>query len=112
MQVKSIHTPKPEIRFYKSGLIEISSIVFRKLDLSENKKIAFVVDDKGDIYIQKNSDGIPPCACKGKFLRYHTVEVTRFILSHPDVPPGLDRVGFRTGEVENGLLPIITRRMI
>jgi hypothetical protein len=112
MQVTTINSPKPEIRFHASGLIDVSAVVFRKLNLSGDKKISFVFDEENNLHIRKDSEGISPSSARGNFLRYHSVEVTKAVLSHPDVPCGLNRVAFRTGQVENDLLPVITRRII
>jgi len=113
MQIKPINTAKPEITFHKSGLIEVTSRVSRKLNLTEDSsKIAFVIDDEKDVYILKSDDGIAPSSSKGNFHRYNSIEVTHAIFSHPDIPPDYIKVSFRTGDIENGLLPIITRRIV
>jgi hypothetical protein len=110
MQV--INSPKPEIRFHASGLIDVSSVISRKLKLTGDKKISFSFDKENNLYISKDPNGISPSSTRGNFIRYHSVEVTRSVLTHPDVPAGTTRVAFRAGEVENGLLPVITRRII
>lgn len=112
MQVNTLHSPRPEIRFHRSGLIDVFSAAFRKLDLSDSPAITFVIDKEQNIYIQKSADGMQPSASKGTFLRYHSVKVTEEVFAHPDVPDGLSSVAFRTGQLEDDFLPIITRHLI
>lgn len=106
---------KPHIRFHKSGLIEVLSPAAKIIGLCNYDSISFVIDDNGNLYIQKDPDGIRPFSVKGNHYRFHCSNVTNNVYRLPDIK-GKDlfkpSLSFRLGATENERTPIITRRII
>lgn len=106
---------KPHIRFHKSGLIEILSPAAKIIGLRNNDFISFVIDDNENLYIQKDPEGIRPFSVKGNHYRFHCSNVTNNVYKLPDIKGKeifKSSLSFRLGVTENGMTPIITRRII
>lgn len=111
--MQQINRPRPDICFYRNGLIELRASGYNKLELSESTPLSFLVDKEQNLYIHKDKEnGIFPSSFIGRFTRYKSVAVTRQVLSLPDIPEGLSKASFRIGTVENGMYPVITRKIL
>lgn len=109
--MQTISKRKPDIRFHRSGLIEILSKASKMLGLSANNaQIALLLDKDKNLYIHHNTEeGLTPSSIKGSYFRYHSVCSVNRVFSLPDIKGEPKRLSFRFGEAENGLIPIITR---
>lgn len=111
--MQQINQPRPDICFYKDGLIELFASGYIKLRLLEATPLSFFIDNENNLYIYKdNEDGIVPSSFVGRFTRYKSATVTRQVFTLPDIPSGFIKVSFRIGEEENGMFPVITRKII
>lgn len=114
--MQQISNPKPDIRIFMSGLIDISSRLYKVLGMDQHSGITFHVDDENNLYIRKaesEEEGLKPTSIHGKHhLRFHSSSTTRRILSLPDIPKGITTARFRVGISDDGIhFPIITRRI-
>lgn len=113
--MQQISKPKPDIRIFMSGLIDLSSRLYKVLGLNQHSGISFHIDDENNLYISKSEseDGLKPTSIHGKHhLRFHSSSTARRILSLPDIPKGITTARFRVGDSDDGVYyPIITRRI-
>ena len=109
--MQTISKRKPDIRFHRSGLIEILSKASKRLGLSgDQPQIALLIDKDNNLYIHQDlEEGLTPSSIKGSYFRYHSVCSVNQVFSLPDIQGSPERLSFRFGETENGLIPIITR---
>ena len=102
---------KVDIKFFYNGRIDIRANASRRMQLDANSRISFYLDNDNNLYVKKEKNGLKPASPHGRnTFRFYSADTTRQVLRLPDVPKGIDRVGFRIGEPEaEGLFPIITR---
>lgn len=114
--MRQISHPKPDIKIYRSGQIDILTKAARRLQIDKESGIAFLIDDNGDLYLRKTSqdEGLRPTSIHGaNFFRFYSADTARQILSLSDIPKGIAQAGFRLGEPEDEIsYPVITRRIL
>lgn len=110
--MQQINKPRPDIRFHRGGLIELFSSTSQRLDLGDTPFISFIIDSENNLYLKKDMEGVSPSSIQGNFIRYKSAEVTKKVLSLPDLPEGLPSAAFRIAEKEGNLFPIITRKVL
>lgn len=110
--MQQINKPHPDIRFYRSGLIEVRARGVQEMRLSICPNLSFFVNEENDLYVVPDKDGIKPADNKTSFYRYRDKDVCRRVLSLPDIPAGLEKAAFRIGKEEGGYFPVITRRVL
>lgn len=112
--MQQLNRPKPDIKVYRSGQIDVRSAATRRMRLDKCRNISFYVDEESNLYIRRDETGLRPTSIHGKHLyRYFSASTARGILSLPDIPKGLEVAGFRLGEPDDGVtFPVITRRVL
>lgn len=114
--MQQINRPKPDIKIYSTGQIDILTKAARRLQINKESGISFLIDDSGNLYLRKASpgEGLRPTSIHGaNFFRFYSAETARQILSLTDIPKGIKRAGFRLGEPEDEIsYPVITRRIL
>jgi len=110
--MRRINKVKGDITFRDGGMIEIRASGVKKIKLSSSSKISFFIDSENNLYIKKDSEGMPPYDTKGNYYRFQSVNVCRRVLNLPDIPEGLDKASFRIGDEENKSFPVITRILL
>ena len=112
-----LNPPRPDIRFHRSGQIDISTKASRRMGLSPDSRVSFYLDREANLYVRPDADGLRPAVMKGKTgktsLRFHCKQVTDAVFRLPDLPGGLSLAAFRIGQPEDGTnYPVITRRLL
>lgn len=113
--MQQINHPKPDIKIYRSGQIDIYTKASRRMHLDRDSTISFFIDKENNLYIKRvQEDGLHPTSVHGaNYLRFYSADTVKRILSLPDIPEGIVHAGFRIGEPEDGdSFPIITRRVL
>lgn len=113
--MQQINHPKPDLKVYRSGQIDIYTKSARKMHLDKNSQISFFIDQDNNLYIKRvHSEGLRPTSVHGSnYLRFYSAGTVKKILSLPDIPGGIVHAGFRIGEPDDGeSFPVITRRIL
>ena len=109
-----LNQPKPDIRFNRNGRIDIIAQVAQRMNLGQQNRVSFYVDQEYNLFVRPDTDGLSPIIARGKkSLRIYSKQVTDAVLSLPDLPQGLEKAAFRIGTSDDGInYPVITRRLL
>ena len=112
--MQRLNPHKPDIRFQRSGRIDINTKAVRRMGLTPGSRVSFFLDRDSNLYVRPDADGLRPIATTGKTsLRFYCKQVTDAVFCLPDVPVGLERAAFRIGQPDDGTdFPVITRRLL
>ena len=113
--MQRLNRPKPDIRVWRSGRIDILTKAARRMGLSKESYLSFLLDEEGNLYLRRDpAEGLRPTSVHGNsYLRFWSAATTRRILLLPDVPQDAQSAAFRIGEPEDGqTFPVITRRLL
>lgn len=112
--MQRLNPPQPDIRFHRSGRIDLCAKAVRRMGLGPGSRVSFFLDRDSNLYVRPDADGLRPIATKGRnCLRFYCKQVTDAVFCLPDVPAGLERAAFRIGQPEEGAdFPVITRRLL
>lgn len=84
-------TRRPDITFYKSGLINFSTTITQLLGLNDGCVIDLLHDKQGELYLYVRTRCCGDFRCKGKVYsgkkgtrsyRIHSVKLSRYVLDH------------------------------
>lgn len=113
-KLQRLNPPKPDIRFHRSGRIDLCAQAVCRMGLDTGSHVSFYLDRESNLYVRPDADGLRPIATRKRAcLRFYCKQVTDAVFCLPDVPAGLERAAFRIGQPDDGAdFPVITRRLL